>query len=105
MVADRYARMRAEHRSLLKSRAASLKGSSAKGVAREAGALIAELEAHLERERRENAAHQRALNERLYQQEQQQCDWCAPTAAPRPPPAPHCLRRWQHGGAPPGAAL
>ncbi|KAJ1638822.1 hypothetical protein T492DRAFT_833373 [Pavlovales sp. CCMP2436] len=60
-LSDRYARMK-------------LRNTSKAGVAREAAALIAELEAHLARERRENVQHARGLNERLYQQEQRQCD-------------------------------
>lgn len=76
-LSGRYARMKAEHRNLLRSRAASLRGASKAGVAKEAAALICELEAHLQRERRENVAHARQLNERLYLQEQRQCDLCA----------------------------
>jgi hypothetical protein len=80
-LSDRYARMKAEHRALLRSRAASIKGVSKAGVAREAAMLIGELEAHLLRERRENVQHARQLNEKLYMQEQKQCDLCAPRCA------------------------
>lgn len=76
-LSDRYARMKTEQRTLLRSRVAGIRGASKAGVAREAATLISELEAHLALERRENAAHARELNERLYQQEQRQCDMCA----------------------------
>jgi hypothetical protein len=72
---DRYLRMRTDYRSLLKSRVGSIKKSTPVSRQSEQAMLLAQLDSALQEEADLHRRESQRLNEELYRQEKQSCDW------------------------------
>lgn len=72
---DRYLRMRNDYRSLLKSRVGSIKKSTIMGRQSEQAVLLTQLDSALQEEADLHRRESQRLNEELYRQEKQSCDW------------------------------
>ena len=72
---ERYMRMRTEYRQLLRSRTDSVRRSSQLSSEKEHGVLIEQLDTALREEAELHRKESQRLNEELYLQEKQACDW------------------------------